>query len=160
MTALTRYDIKGWRVTLGFVTGAAVAIAYFMIQFFPVWDITLIVGAIVAIVFVSLVGLPLYFYLRHRQMLNIYIAVLVGRLLTALPYIMFTLYAHYNTFIHMEKVGSATLIINNKLTSDGWWYYFFWQPMWFMTAGMIGGLVAWIVAIGVRLYPRRVAIGP
>jgi hypothetical protein len=155
MTEVPPYDIKGWRLVLGLTIGSVVAIVYFMAWLVPAWHFVLVVGAILAVIYVTLVGFPLYLYLRYQQMLNIYVATLLGGLLTTLPDLMFTMYQLNSTSILMAKRNGTILISDNKLTSDGWWHYFFWEPLWFLPAGLIGGLVAWIVAIGFHVRPRR-----
>ena len=136
------YDIVGWRLGLGVLAGAGVAIICFVILLLPIWHFVLVVGAALAVIVVSVVGVPLYVFLFSHRILNVYLAILVGGLLTTLPYVIYTVYRLQSTFIHVEKSGNTTLIVGNKLTNEGWWHYFFWEPLWFLPPGMIGGLIA------------------
>jgi hypothetical protein len=160
MTSIGPYDIKGWRVALGLGIGAAIPVGINTVLSFRLWLIALIVGTVAAVLFVFLIGLPIYRFLRGRQMLTMYAAVVIGGLLTALPDLLMTVVGMANPGLKTLVVNHVVLVADGRLTGAGWVHFFVWRPfVLYFPMGAVGGLVAWLIAVGFRIRPRRISAG-
>ena len=133
------YDIQAGRVVAGAIAGAVVALAYFAVQFREAWPLAVMFGGPPAAV--GLVALvPIYFVLRRWQLLNVYVAILLGGVMTLTPYALVTAYDYDEP---PGKYDDPLLI-------------FVEEPMWFFGSGALGGAAGWLVAFGWRARaPRR-----
>jgi len=132
------YDIATGRLIFGAMMGAVAALAYFGIQFGQAWPLAVIFGGPPAAVGVVLL-VPIYYALRRWQLLNIYMATVVGGILTLMPYVLLTAYDYRSPPI---KYGSALSILVEQL-------------LWYFAAGAIGGTAGWVTAVGFQTHPLR-----
>jgi hypothetical protein len=152
MPAVTSYDIKTWRLALGFAIGAAIPVCSYAVLTGPLWPITLVVGGVLAAVLVFILGLPIYAFLNRRQMLNVFLAIILGGLLTTLPNFLMRL---PSGGLQTLVVGNTTLVEGGRLTAEGWRNLLVDMPLIFFPMGAVGGLVAWLIAVGFRVSPLR-----
>ena len=152
MPSATSYDIKTWRLALGLAVGSAIPVCAYAVLTGPLWPITLVVGAGLAAVLVFVLGLPIYVFLSRRRVLNVFLAIILGGLLTTLPNLLMRL---PSGGLQTLVVGNTTLVEGGRLTAEGWRNLLVDIPLVFFPMGAVGGLVAWLIAVGFRVNPLR-----
>lgn len=141
-------NISGPRLFAGFAAGAAVPLAAFAFLLWPSWQAVLLIGIFFAALLLLVIGMPAFFILRRFGLLNIYAAILLGGILCALPVYYFSFYNALTT--HSMTRDDAQLIIDGRLTLQGFLHLFVYDPVWLFVPGAVGGLVGWLVAAGFR----------
>jgi hypothetical protein len=141
---------------LGFIVGAEISIAIVAWQSGRLWPITMIVGTIVAAIFVPLAGVPLYRILRARHALRIYWAVAIGGALVALQDVVFAILSS-GGFENLS-IGGKTLVSHGRFTAEGLRDYFVERPIMFFALGAVSGLAGWVIAVGFCYEPPRKSV--
>lgn len=143
------HHIGAGRLFAGFAAGAAIPILAFIVLLWPTWQAVLVIGVFLAALLLGVVGIPAYFVLRRFGLVNIYTAILLGGILCTLPLYYFSFYNAFTT--HSMIRDETHLIIDGRLTFQGFLYLFVYDPFWLFAAGALGGLIGWFVAAGFRL---------
>lgn len=140
--------IGAGRLFAGFAAGATIPILAFAVVFWPSWQPVLLVGIFLACLLFGLIGIPFYFILRRLGLLNIYNAALLGGILCTLPLYYFSFYNAFTT--HSMTRDTTELIVDGRLTLQGFLHLFVYDPLWLFVPGAVGGIVGWLVAAGFR----------
>jgi|GEM_PF-2898216 len=122
------------RALLGFLAGAAVVLAFYLWQLWPAWDLVLVVGGGTGIAMIALLGIPSFFLLRKRGMLNIYAAAILGALVCLMP----------------VWILAAINLLDGSKEWPGAAELEFWL-LYLVLPGIGGGLIGWLVAAGFRI---------
>jgi hypothetical protein len=142
-------QIGSGRLVAGFAAGAAIPILMFVVVFWPTWQAVVLVGIFLAAVALALVGLPAYLLLRRFNLLNVYSAALLGGFLCTLPLYYFSIENALTT--HSMTRDTTQLIVDGRLTFQGFLHLFVYDPLWLFIPGAVGGIVGWLVAAGFRI---------
>lgn len=144
--------ISAGRLFAGFAAGATIPILTFAVIFWPSWHLVFLIGIFFAALLLGVIGIPVYFVLRRLGLLNIYSAALLGGILCTIPLYYFSIYNALTT--HSMTRETTPLIVDGRLTLQGFLHLFVYDPLWLFVPGAIGGLIGWLVSAGFRTHAR------
>ena len=145
------YIIDRRRLVYGFIAGASVPIVLNAIAMGPFWAFALLFGLVCAVILVPVAAVPFIWSLGRLGYLRIWSVVVVAALLAAIPDMMITI-AGAGGSLYAHGVWLHTM---NGFTWEGIKEFFIIRPAAYGLVGALGGIVFWLIAIGLRVEPMR-----
>lgn len=151
--------LQGLRFAVGIILGAMVPIGV-MAAFIGyvsgtiLWQFYLVGGIVYALLLVPMIVVPASRFLYKRKMLTVLWAIFLGGLVSVVPLLpvlaALGLGGKGNSASQYVGAIMTPMIVDGKLTAAGWYQYFVVQPSYMFPFGAMGGLLAWLIAVGWR----------
>ncbi len=142
------------REAASMTAGMMVAVVAFAAWWGPLWPLFLI-GAALCAPFLGIFAVaPVYLCLKRRGQLRIWWAVLAGAMIASLPNLVIALpTVLFSSAGSYASVNGEALIDFGRVTTAGWYHYLVLPTLALAPFGILGAVVAWLLAYGFRLTP-------